>query len=122
MQPPKALSAKSRDARLRTRVIRFLRDEVGPATLPEIAKATGLSADEVRRGIEHNLYVDSLRKGLYHGVIQKVEDPEGARFQFNRGQYRANRRAWHAAREQAGADGLVGSFLRRFLRGRKGRQ
>lgn len=102
------------DAQLRTRVIRYLRDEDGEERrLEEIAQGTGLEATEVQRGIDHNLFVDSLKPNLYYGVIAKRDAAEGAVYRFNAAQYMQNRSRWIDAqgkeRKRGGSD-LLGDM------------
>lgn len=95
------------EARLRTRVIRYLKERDGEeCTVAEIAKGTGLGIDEVEAGIAHNHFVDSLRPNLYYGVIQKVETDDRVAYRFNRVQYQQNRSRWiDAGRRRKGGRG-----------------
>lgn len=95
------------DPRLRTRVIRYLKDEEGEErTLDEIAKGTGLSVDDVKRGIDHNHFIDSLKPNLYYGVIQKIEVEGKVTYRFNRAQYLQNRSRWiNASGKKRGGGG-----------------
>lgn len=117
------------ESRLRTRVARYLKDQDGrECTLEEIAQGTGLSETEVRAGIEHNEFVDSLRPNLYYGVIQRLQKENGTTYRFNKAQYIENRSRWIDAkgkRRQSGGSGGGGDLLGNlpkpgFLRRRKG--
>lgn len=83
------------EARLRTRVIRYLKEQDGEyRTVDDIAGGTGLSPQEVRAGIDHNHFVDNLRPNLYYGVIQKRQNDDRASYRFNKVQYVQNRSRW----------------------------
>ena len=83
------------EARLRTRVVRYLRDQNGEErTVEEIATGTDLTAEEVKRGIDHNHFVDSLQPNLYYGVIAKVQKGDVCLYRYNRAQYLQNRTRW----------------------------
>jgi hypothetical protein len=117
------------EARLRTRVARYLKDQDGAErTLEEIAQGTGLSPEDVKAGIEHNHFVDSLHPNLYYGVIQQHEKEDRVTYRFNKAQYIENRSRWIDARgrrRQRGGPGGGGDLLSNlpkpgFLRRRKG--
>lgn len=83
------------DPRLRTRVIRFLKDADGePHSIESIALGTGLEPTQVKRGIDHNHFIDSLRPNLYYGVIQRIEVEGNVTYRFNKAQYVQNRTRW----------------------------
>ncbi len=102
------------DAQLRTRVIRYLRDEDGEErSVPEIADGTGLSKSEVQRGIDHNLFVDSLKPNLYYGVIAKREGAIEPIYRFNAAQYMENRSRWtdaHGKERKRGGSDILGDL------------
>ncbi len=115
------------DPRLRTRVVRFLKDQEGvECTLEKIAEGTGLTAQEVRQGVDHNHFVDSLRPNLYYGVIQRVEREGRVTYRFNRAQYLENRTRWINAggKRRTGRGGDILSNLPKpglgWLRRKKG--
>ncbi len=120
------------EARLRTRVARFLKDQDGREfSVEEIAQGTGLSPQEVKAGIEHNEFVDSLRPNLYYGVIHRMAKEDQVAYRFNRAQYIENRSRWIDAqgtrrKGRGGSGGSGGSDLLSnlprpgFFRRRKG--
>lgn len=94
------------DARLRTQVVRYLRERDGAeCSIDEIVGSTGLRPDEVRAGIDHNHFVDSLKPNLYYGVIQKVEKGGRVTYRFNKVQYHQNRSRWIDAGGRGGRGG-----------------
>lgn len=100
------------DGQLRTRVVRFLRDAEGEEhTVEEIADGTGLSVDEVNRGLSHNLFVDNLKPNLYYGVVQKRESRGETLYRFDRAQYLQNRSRWIDARGRERRKGRGGDDL-----------
>ncbi|MBW3582271.1 MAG: hypothetical protein KY455_04135 [Euryarchaeota archaeon] len=99
------------DTQLRTRVVRYLKDQDGEeCTIEEISEGTGLTEEEIRRGIDHNLFVDSLRPNLYYGVIQRIDVGDRSRFRFNRAQYVQNRSRWIDSRGRERRDGGGGGL------------
>ena len=116
------------EARLRTRVARYLKDQDGEErTVEEIAEGTGLTLDDVQAGIEHNHFVDSLRPNLYYGVIQQQQKEDRTTYRFNKAQYIENRSRWIDARGKrrqqrggGGSDILSNLPKPGFLRRRKG--
>jgi len=83
------------EARLRTRVVRYLKERDGvECTIEEIATDTGLTVREVRAAIDHNHFVDNLRPNLYYGVIHKTDKGGHVTYRFNRVQYQRNRSRW----------------------------
>lgn len=115
------------EARLRTRVTRYLKDQDGEeCTVEQIAAGTGLSPEEVQSGIEHNEFVDSLRPNLYYGVIHRQQKEDQVTYRFNKAQYIENRSRWIDAQGKRRKGGSGGSDLLSnlprpgFFRRRKG--
>lgn len=83
------------EPRLRTRVVRYLKERDGAeCTVEEVAAGTGLREEQVLAGIDHNHFVDNLRPNLYYGVIQKIEKGSIVTYRFNKVQYQRNRSRW----------------------------
>lgn len=100
------------EARLRTRVVRYLKDQEGEErTIDQIAEGTGLTPEEVEAGIEHNHFVDSLHPNLYYGAIQRMNKGAQVAYRFNRAQYLENRSRWINAQGKRRKGGSGGSDI-----------